>query len=115
MKWHDHISAALRHTARHLAGYAAAGYTVGAVQWPVWIALYSVFARSGRRQREVAALIGPAAVVGYFAADRGPVDVVVNGRVVARGELVVMDDDNTRFGVSLTEIVGSRPTGKVGQ
>ena len=44
-----------------------------------------------------------------------PVDVVVNGRVVARGELVVMDDDNTRFGVSLTEIVGSRPAGKVGQ
>jgi flagellar motor switch protein FliN len=36
-----------------------------------------------------------------------PVDVVVNGRVVARGELVVMDDDNTRFGISLTEVVGS--------
>lgn len=36
-----------------------------------------------------------------------PVDVVVNGRVVARGELVVLDDDNSRFGVTLTEIVGS--------
>ena len=36
-----------------------------------------------------------------------PVDVVVNGRVVARGELVVMDDDNTRFGISLTEVVGA--------
>ena len=43
-----------------------------------------------------------------------PVDVVVNGRVVARGELVVMDDDNTRFGVSLTEIVGSGANGKAG-
>lgn len=43
-----------------------------------------------------------------------PVDVVVNGRIVARGELVVMDDDNTRFGVSLTEIVGSGPLGKAG-
>jgi flagellar motor switch protein FliN/FliY len=43
-----------------------------------------------------------------------PVDVVVNGRVVARGELVVMDDDNTRFGVSLTEIVGSGAMGKAG-
>jgi flagellar motor switch protein FliN/FliY len=43
-----------------------------------------------------------------------PVDVVVNGRVVARGELVVMDDDNTRFGISLTEIVGSRSSGKPG-
>ena len=43
-----------------------------------------------------------------------PVDVVVNGRVVARGELVVMDDDNSRFGVSLTEIVASGATGFVG-
>ncbi|WP_319411787.1 flagellar motor switch protein FliN [uncultured Cohaesibacter sp.] len=36
-----------------------------------------------------------------------PVEVVVNGRVVARGEVVVVEDDNSRFGVSLTEIVGS--------
>lgn len=35
-----------------------------------------------------------------------PVDVVVNGRVVARGEVVIVEDDNSRFGVSLTEIVG---------
>ncbi len=35
-----------------------------------------------------------------------PVDVVVNGRIVARGEVVVVEDDSTRFGVSLTEIVG---------
>lgn len=35
-----------------------------------------------------------------------PVDVVVNSRVVARGEVVVVEDDNSRFGVSLTEIVG---------
>ena len=34
-----------------------------------------------------------------------PVDVVVNGRVVARGEVVVMDEDGSRFGVSLTEVV----------
>lgn len=34
-----------------------------------------------------------------------PVDVVVNGRIVARGEVVVVEDDNSRFGVSLTEIV----------
>jgi len=38
-----------------------------------------------------------------------PVDVVVNGRVVARGEVVVVEEDNSRFGVSLTEIVGSAP------
>ncbi len=35
-----------------------------------------------------------------------PVDVVVNGRVVARGEVVVVEDDTTRFGVSLTEVIG---------
>jgi flagellar motor switch protein FliN/FliY len=34
-----------------------------------------------------------------------PVDVMVNGRVIARGEIVVVEDDNSRFGVSLTEIV----------
>ena len=35
-----------------------------------------------------------------------PVDIVVNGRIIARGEVVVVDDDSSRFGVSLTEIVG---------
>lgn len=34
-----------------------------------------------------------------------PVDVVVNGHVVARGEIVGTQNDS-RFGVSLTEIVG---------
>lgn len=38
-----------------------------------------------------------------------PVDIVVNGRVVARGELVIMDDDSSRFGVALTEIVTPPP------
>lgn len=41
-----------------------------------------------------------------------PVDVVVNGRVIARGEVVVVEDDNSRFGISLTEIVGP-PTNDV--
>src|SRR5260370_41961209 len=35
-----------------------------------------------------------------------PVDVVVNGRIVARGEMVVVEEDESRFGVSLTEIIG---------
>jgi flagellar motor switch protein FliN/FliY len=35
-----------------------------------------------------------------------PVDVVVNGRVVARGEVVVVDEATSRFGISLTEVVG---------
>jgi flagellar motor switch protein FliN/FliY len=36
-----------------------------------------------------------------------PVDVVVNGRVVARGEVVVLDEDSSRFGVALTEVIGT--------
>lgn len=34
-----------------------------------------------------------------------PVDVVVNGRVIARGEVVVLEEGNSRFGISLTEVV----------
>lgn len=34
------------------------------------------------------------------------VDIMVNDRVVARGEVVLIDDKESRFGVSLTEIVG---------
>jgi flagellar motor switch protein FliN/FliY len=36
-----------------------------------------------------------------------PVDVMVNGRVVARGEVVVVDETTSRFGISLTEVVGA--------
>ena len=36
-----------------------------------------------------------------------PVDVVVNGKIVARGEIVVIDETSQRFGVSLLEIVTS--------
>jgi flagellar motor switch protein FliN/FliY len=35
-----------------------------------------------------------------------PVDVTVNGRLIARGEVVVLEEDGARFGISLTEIVG---------
>jgi flagellar motor switch protein FliN len=35
-----------------------------------------------------------------------PVDIIVNGRVIARGEIVIVEDDNSRLGVSLTEIAG---------
>lgn len=36
-----------------------------------------------------------------------PVDIVVNGCVVARGEIVVLEEDDTRFGISLTELTNS--------
>lgn len=34
-----------------------------------------------------------------------PVDVLVNGHVVARGEVVVIEEDGSRLGVSLTEVI----------
>lgn len=34
------------------------------------------------------------------------VEVMVNGRLVARGEVVVLEGDSSRFGISLTEIIG---------
>lgn len=34
-----------------------------------------------------------------------PVEVVVNGRRIARGEITVLEHDPSRFGVKLTEIV----------
>jgi flagellar motor switch protein FliN len=34
------------------------------------------------------------------------VNIMVSGRLVARGEVVVLDETDSRFGVSLTEVVG---------
>ncbi|MDH6233363.1 flagellar motor switch protein FliN/FliY [Mesorhizobium soli] len=34
-----------------------------------------------------------------------PVDVVVNGRKIARGEITVLENDPSRFGIKLTEII----------
>ena len=40
------------------------------------------------------------------------VDVMVNGRMIGRGEITVLENDETRFGVKLTEIIGAtKPTG----
>ena len=41
-----------------------------------------------------------------------PVDVVVNGRVVARGDVVVMDEGGSRFGIALTEVVTTSGSGR---
>jgi flagellar motor switch protein FliN/FliY len=36
-----------------------------------------------------------------------PVDITVNGRLIARGEITMLEDDDTRFGVKLTELSGA--------
>lgn len=52
------------------------------------------------------AKLGRGAVIALDRKVGEPVDVTVNGRLVARGEVVVLEDDNSRFGISLTEVVG---------
>jgi flagellar motor switch protein FliN len=41
-----------------------------------------------------------------------PIDVVVNGRVIARGEVVVVDEATSRFGIKLTEVIGPSDSDK---
>ena len=68
---------------------------------------------------EVQVFVGSAAmpIADLMALERGaviplnhalsdPVDIVVNGRTIARGELVALDDDPSKIGVKLVEIVG---------
>jgi flagellar motor switch protein FliN/FliY len=38
-----------------------------------------------------------------------PVDLVVNGRKIARGEITVLEHDPSRFGIKLTEIAAAKP------
>lgn len=37
-----------------------------------------------------------------------PVDIMVNGRRIARGEITVLENDDTRFGVRLIEVMSTR-------
>ena len=50
--------------------------------------------------------MGQGAVIALDRSVGEPVDVVINGRVVARGQIVTTNENNSRFGVSLTEMVG---------
>ncbi len=67
----------------------------------------------GKASMPVASLVklGRGAVVKLDTSVGDPVDLMVNGRVVARGEVVVLENEGTRFGITLTEIVspGARP------
>ncbi|WP_244631006.1 flagellar motor switch protein FliN [Aureimonas sp. ME7] len=49
--------------------------------------------------------LGRGAVVKLDTNISDPVDLIVNGRVVARGEVVVLENEESRFGITLTEIV----------
>ncbi|GAA3448151.1 flagellar motor switch protein FliN [Planomonospora venezuelensis] len=68
----------------------------------------SVTAELGRTRMTVRELLSlaPGAVVELDRAAGSPVDLLVNGRLVARGEVVVIDEN---FGIRITEIIA--PTG----
>jgi flagellar motor switch protein FliN len=37
-----------------------------------------------------------------------PVEIMVNGRRIAKGEITVLENDDTRFGVKLTEVLSTK-------
>ncbi|MGF9693398.1 MULTISPECIES: flagellar motor switch protein FliN [unclassified Rhizobium] len=39
-----------------------------------------------------------------------PVEIMVNGRRIAKGEITVLEHDDSRFGVKLTEVMGTKKT-----
>ncbi|MEJ5944070.1 flagellar motor switch protein FliN [Pseudokineococcus basanitobsidens] len=63
----------------------------------------------GRARMTVRELLtlAPGRVVELDRAAGAPADLLVNGRLVARGEVVVVDED---FGLRITEIVGADPS-----
>ena len=68
-----------------------------------------VTAELGRRRMTVRDLLSltPGAVIELDRAAGSPVDVLVNGTLVARGEVVVIDEE---FGVRISEIIGLETT-----
>ena len=67
-----------------------------------------VTAELGRTRMTVRDLLSltPGAVVELDRAAGSPVDVLVNGTLIARGEVVVIDEE---YGIRISEIVGVRP------
>jgi len=67
-----------------------------------------VTAELGRTRMTVRDLLSltPGSVVELDRAAGSPVDVLVNGTLIARGEVVVIDEE---YGIRISEIVGTRP------
>jgi flagellar motor switch protein FliN/FliY len=64
----------------------------------------NVVAKLGRTKMAVADILklGTASIVNLDRLASGPVDLLLNNRLWARGEIVVVDD---KFGVRITEII----------
>ncbi|MBE3590232.1 MAG: flagellar motor switch protein FliN [Firmicutes bacterium] len=95
-------AAAARPWAPAGAGRAAAGTPVGLeIVMDVPLEVTVELGRTHQRVRDVLEL-GPGAVIELDRMAGEPVDVLVNGRLVAKGEVVVVDE---AFGVRITEIL----------
>ena len=68
-----------------------------------------VTAELGRRRMTVRDLLAltPGSVIELDRAAGSPIDVLVNGTLIARGEVVVIDEE---FGIRISEIVGVEAT-----
>jgi flagellar motor switch protein FliN/FliY len=55
--------------------------------------------------------LGPGSVIGLHRLAGEPVDLLVNGRVIARGEVVVLDEE---FGLRITDVTAHRALGAAG-
>jgi flagellar motor switch protein FliN/FliY len=53
--------------------------------------------------------LGPGSVVTLDRLADKPVDLLVNGRPIARGEVVVIDEE---FGLRITEVIGAEPVAR---
>jgi flagellar motor switch protein FliN/FliY len=64
-------------------------------------------AELGRRTMRLGELLklGPGSVLDLDRRADAPVDLLVNGRLIARGEIVAVDE---RYGVRITEVVARR-------
>jgi flagellar motor switch protein FliN/FliY len=64
-------------------------------------------AELGRRTMRLGELLrlGPGSVLDLDRRADAPIDLLVNGRLIARGEIVAVDE---RYGVRITEVVARR-------
>lgn len=65
----------------------------------------------GTSRMQVSALmdLNEGATIGLERKIGEPVEIMVNGRLIGRGEITVLENDDTRFGVKMIEVIGSKP------
>lgn len=86
-----------------VVGNAALGYPVGAIQYPVWIGVYTVLAAADRRRQVATVGLALATVAGYVALDRGRLDVEIAIGISVQFSLAVVAGEIVRTRRALAE------------